>query len=83
MNGMVRGLVRRGLLTRDSNNQGAKVIPLRLSPQGRALLRSAHRAVSEVEERMLRSLDQDDLLALLDGLSRCVQALEGSFSLGY
>jgi DNA-binding MarR family transcriptional regulator len=78
MNEIVRGLVKRNLLVRVKKPRGAKVVPLTLSPKGRALLRSAHPAVSKVEEGMLASLGQDARLALLAALTQCVEALEGS-----
>lgn len=80
MNEIVRGLQDRSLLVRGTEPRGARDIPLSLSPKGRALLKGAHQAVDEVEERMLESLTQSARNGLLAALRRCAEAFERSSS---
>jgi DNA-binding MarR family transcriptional regulator len=76
MNEIVRGLLDRSLLVRGVGPRGARDIPLSLSPKGRALLKGAHRAADEAEDRMLESLTQSARNGLLAALRRCAEALE-------
>jgi len=76
MNEIVRSLLERGLLVRMGKPHGTKVIPLSLSPRGRALLKGAHRAVGDVEQRMLESLNLNARSSLLVALRHCAEALE-------
>jgi DNA-binding MarR family transcriptional regulator len=80
MNEIVRGLLNRNLLVRRENARGARVIPLSLSPRGRVLLKDAHQAVYEVEERMLESLNRGARGDLLAALRKCAEALEKASS---
>jgi DNA-binding MarR family transcriptional regulator len=76
MNEIVRNLLDRGLLVRRGNPRGAKVIPLSLSPKGRALWKGAHQTVGEVEERMIEPLNPGVRSCLLVALRLCAEALE-------
>ena len=76
MNEIVRGLLNRNLLVRTENARGARMNPLSFSPRGRILLKDAHQAVYEAEERMLEPLNRGARRDLLAALTKCAEALE-------
>src|SRR3954454_2905861 len=57
MNGVLRGLQDRGLVTRPTLAPYGRARPTELTDAGRALLTAASAAVREIERRMLASLD--------------------------
>ena len=75
MNGVLRGLQDRGLVTRPALAPHGRGRPTELTAGGRAALRAASSAVREVERRMLAALDAEQQLRMLAVLRACVGAL--------
>jgi DNA-binding MarR family transcriptional regulator len=75
MNLVLKGLERRGLLTRPAVPGHGKALPTELTPDGRAQLDAANRAVIVVEQRMLAALTPDAERRLCADLTACVTAL--------
>jgi len=59
MNGVLRGLQDRGLVTRAVTAPHGRALPTQLTRAGRDRLRAASTAVRAVEQQMLTSLDTD------------------------
>jgi DNA-binding MarR family transcriptional regulator len=75
MNLVLKGLERRGLLTRPAVPDHGKALPTELTPAGRKLLRAASRAVRAVEMRMLAVLTPTAQRRLCADLTTCAAAL--------
>lgn len=75
MNGVLRGLQDRGLLSRPTTAAHGRARPSELTDTGRARLRAASIAVRAVEKRMLSELSADDQQRLLGDLATCATAL--------
>lgn len=75
MNLVLRGLERRGLLTRPAVPDRGKALPTELTPVGREQLRAASRVVRAVEKRMLAGLTQEAERRLCADLAACAAAL--------
>ncbi len=78
MNQVLRGLQERGLLVRPAATDHGRALPSRLTAAGERVLRSASRAVAEVERQMLGAFDPARERRLLGDLAACVAALENS-----
>ncbi len=75
MNGVLRGLQDRALVTRPANAAHGRALPTELTAAGRQRLRAASAAVRAVERRMLAGLSPADQRRLLDDLASCAAAL--------
>jgi DNA-binding MarR family transcriptional regulator len=75
MNGVLRGLQDRGLVTRPALAPYGRARPTELTDAGRAQLTAASAAVRDVERRMLASLDPTRERRLLADLRTCAEAL--------
>jgi len=77
MNGVLRGLQERGLVSRPTTAPHGRVLPTELTPTGRSHLRDASAAVRAVEERMLSALPPTAGRRLREDLGVCTSALAG------
>lgn len=77
MNGVLRGLQDRGLVTRPTTAAHGRARPTQLTDAGRQQLHAASTAVRAVERRMTAPLDHADQRRLRDDLASCVAALTG------
>jgi DNA-binding MarR family transcriptional regulator len=75
MNGVLRGLQDRGLVSRPDTAPQGRARPTELTPAGRAALRAASTAVGGIERRMTAHLSDEDQRRLLDDLAACAAAL--------
>ena len=75
MNGVLRGLQERGLVTRPATASHGRALPTQLTATGRQHLRAASTAVRAVERRMLSSLSPADQARLRDDLAACAATL--------
>ncbi len=76
MNGVLRGLQDRGLITRPAQAPHGRILPTRLTPTGRDQLAIASTLVHAVEERMVHALSSSDRHRLRDDLAACASALD-------
>lgn len=76
MNGVLRGLQDRGLLTRPPTASHGRALPTRLTPAGSERLQAASVAVRAVERQMLTALAPTDQRRLREALATCATALE-------
>jgi DNA-binding MarR family transcriptional regulator len=76
MNAIVVNLETAGLVVRRSHPEHGRVLQAYLTEAGEELVSRAHRVVEDIEQRMLKELDQDDRLRLLDALRSCADTLE-------
>lgn len=75
MNGVLRGLQERGLVTRPTTAPHGRALPSELTAAGRVQLRGASAAVRAVEQRMLIALSPDQQRRLREDLATCAAAL--------
>jgi DNA-binding MarR family transcriptional regulator len=75
MNGVLRGLQDRGLVTRPAAAPSGRALPGNLTPAGRRLLRVASAKVRAVEKQMLANLTQAGQNRLCRDLTACIAAL--------
>lgn len=75
MNGVLRGLQDRGLLTRPRTAPQGRALPTQLTPAGRERLHAASTAVRAVEQQMLTALPTSAQRRLRDDLTACTAAL--------
>jgi DNA-binding MarR family transcriptional regulator len=75
MHAVLQGLQERGLLTRPGTAPHGRALPTELTGPGAALLARASRAVSAVEQRMVRDLPAERIAQLRADLAACVAAL--------
>ena len=75
MNVLLQTLERDGSVTRPAQASVGKVLPARLTPQGRRSLQEASAAVRSVEARMLGSLTPDEQSTTFRTLRSMVDAL--------
>ena len=76
MNGVLRGLQDRRLLTRPRTAPRGRALPTELTATGRTRLRAASVAVHAVEERMLAPVPASSRRRMLRDLKACIAALE-------
>lgn len=75
MNGVLRGLQDRGLVTRPATASHGRALPTELTPAGREHLRAASAAVHAIEQRMLAPLSDAQQRRLREDLAACAAAL--------
>jgi DNA-binding MarR family transcriptional regulator len=75
MNLVLKGLERRGLLTRSAVPSHGKALPTELAPAGLEQLNAAHEVVGVVEKRMLAALTPSAERRLCADLNACADAL--------
>lgn len=75
MNGVLRGLQDRGLLTRPATVPQGRALPTQLTPAGRRQLEAASTAVHAIERQMLTALSPNAQRRLRDDLASCAAAL--------
>ena len=76
MAGIITNLISAGLIAREPDPEHGRILKTRLTVRGVDLLRQAHRAVQDVEDRMVGELDRAEREALADLLAQCASALE-------
>jgi DNA-binding MarR family transcriptional regulator len=79
MSEVIEALEARGLIERSPHPNHRRVLPARLTKEGRRVLAACDRAVDEAEEEMMVDLDAAQRVALLEGLKSCVRALHAGF----
>ncbi len=82
MNLVIRDLERRGLIHREADPNGGRVLRAGLSRDGKTVLRRCDRALDEIERVMLTALDEEDRKGLADRLTACAHALQSDGSAG-
>lgn len=75
MNLVLRGLEKRGLVTRADSAPRGRALPTELTEAGRERQRAASAAVRAVEKKMLASLPESEQSRLLRDLITCAEAL--------
>ena len=75
MSVLLQALERDGLVSRPSEAPVGKVLPTRLTPQGRKSLDAASAAVRGVELRMLSGMTADEQAVALAGLQSMIHSL--------
>ena len=75
MHGILANLRRDGLVLREADPEHGRIQRSLLTPQGRKVLKQAHRAVREVENIMIRSLGVEEAEQMTILLMRCADAL--------
>jgi DNA-binding MarR family transcriptional regulator len=75
MNGVLRGLQDRGLVTRPATAPSGRALPGQLTPAGRRRLRVASAKVRTVEKQMLANLSPAEQGRLCRDLTACIAAL--------
>ncbi|BCY09603.1 MarR family winged helix-turn-helix transcriptional regulator [Actinoplanes sp. L3-i22] len=75
MNVLLQALEREGYVTRPAEAPVGKVLPTRLTPQGRQLLEKASAAVRSVEVRMLAGLTGPEQTAAFQVLQSMIHSL--------
>lgn len=78
MNGVLRGLQDRGLVTRPATAPHGRALPTELTARGRRQMRRASAAVDVVEKQMLSPLTADRQQRLRTDLAACAAALTRS-----
>lgn len=54
-----------------------RVLPIRITPEGRKVLRRAERAIGRVEDRMIDGISAEEVAQVTRLLNRCAQNIEG------
>jgi len=75
MNGVLRGLQDRGLVTRPATVPHGRALPTQLTPAGYEQLHAASATVRAIEQRMLSTLPSAHHRRLHDDLALCAAAL--------
>jgi DNA-binding MarR family transcriptional regulator len=75
MDGVLRGLRDRGLVTRPDTAPRGRALPSQLTAAGRRQLQAASTAVRAVEQQMLSTLVPEQQRRLCDDLAACAAAL--------
>ena len=82
MNGVLRGLQERGLVTRPATAAHGRALPTELTSTGRQQLRAASAAVRAIEQQMLASLAPAHQRRLCRDLATCAGALSPTTATG-
>lgn len=77
MQGILANLERAHIVSREPHATNARILCATLTSKGRAVLKRAHRAVADVEKRMVASFDADKTEDLWKALSQCTENLTG------
>ncbi|HEU5356807.1 MAG TPA: MarR family transcriptional regulator [Actinocrinis sp.] len=80
MNLVIRDLEQRGLIRREADPNGGRVLRASLSRTGKTVLRRCDRALDEIERVMLAALEDEDRKSLGDRLTECAHALQSDAS---
>jgi DNA-binding MarR family transcriptional regulator len=75
MNGVLRGLQDRGLITRPTTAPRGRALPTQLTPAGHQQLHAASATVRAIEQQMLAALPPAHHRRLRDDLALCAEAL--------
>ncbi|MBS2965859.1 MarR family transcriptional regulator [Actinocrinis puniceicyclus] len=75
MNLVIRDLEARGLIRREADPHGGRVLRASLTRAGKNVLRRCDRALDGIEHVMLAALDEEDRKTLADHLAECAHAL--------
>ncbi|NMH98438.1 MarR family winged helix-turn-helix transcriptional regulator [Pseudonocardia acidicola] len=75
MHQLVATMERDGLIERRPDESNRRILRAWLTEHGAEVLRSCHRVVDRLEERMLRALTPDEAAAFGQALERCLAAL--------
>ena len=75
MQGIVANLERDGLLKRRADPQHGRILRSELTRGGRGILERAHLIVADIEAKMTKSLDPDEIDRLIALLRRCIDGL--------
>lgn len=75
MNLVIRDLERRGLVRRQPDPRGGRVLRVALTRSGSAALRRCDRALDGIEDVMLAAFDEENRKTLADHLTACAHAL--------
>lgn len=75
MNLVIRSLEQRGLIRREPDQNGGRVLRAQLTRTGLSTLDRCDHALDEIERGMLAGLSQEDRQMLADHLTACAQAL--------
>jgi DNA-binding MarR family transcriptional regulator len=76
---VIDALEKKGLIRRNPHPNHRRVYPAALTAKGRRVLAACDAAIDEMEEELLRELDDDERAALLSSLKACVRALHAGF----
>ncbi len=79
MSEVIEALETKGLIKRTQHPNHRRVLPAMLTPKGATVLAACNEAVAEMEEEMLRELDDDARDRLYEGLVTAVRALRAGF----
>jgi DNA-binding MarR family transcriptional regulator len=77
MHQLIATMERDGLIARRADEANRRILRAWLTERGAEVLRSCHRLVDDVEERMLSSLSDDEAVAFGRALELCLEALGG------
>jgi DNA-binding MarR family transcriptional regulator len=75
MHQLIATMERDGLIERRPDEANRRILRAWLTGHGAQVLQACHRAVDEVEERMLATLSHDEAVAFGRALERCLAAL--------
>ena len=73
---ILASLERRGLISRMTKPEGGRAMPAELTREGHSSVLTVHHAMRSVEDRLLRTLSQEDVSRLRRLLEDCLAALE-------
>jgi DNA-binding MarR family transcriptional regulator len=73
---LMRILRTRGYVRIAEQPSSGRSLPIRITPDGRKVLRKADRAVSRIEDRMVAGISTRDVERIVAGLRRCADNLE-------
>src|SRR5690242_15850261 len=77
MIGLIRPLERKGFLEREPSPKHQRVLHMRLTPAGKKLVANAMRVAARIEGEVLVDLDDKQITALQDALTKIWQRAEG------
>jgi DNA-binding MarR family transcriptional regulator len=75
MHQLIATMERDGLIERRPDEANRRILRAWLTEHGAQVLQACHRAVDEVEERMLATLSRDEAVAFGRALERCLDTL--------
>ncbi|QDP95777.1 MarR family transcriptional regulator [Microlunatus elymi] len=73
---LIRTLRDRGYIQIAEQSRGGRSLPIRITPQGRTVLRKADRAMSRIEDRMVAGISERDVDRTVELLRRCAENLD-------
>lgn len=78
MHKIVEGLERKGLVERKSDPSHGRKINTLLTPEGKKLLKEAHKIVQRIEHAMTSNLTHEEIEETRRSLEKCITAIEDS-----